>query len=355
MLNRCALLAGLALWAASPLLAQANKKFVPGCTLPFAAIAVEHSIDKICGIEGTGSAATRAQSRVKNNFCAPGPPVDVEITNLVGLQEAVEELSPPFPFGPDVLPSEDRSRLHDLLKVGGVELGEGDLVRLVAFVDFPHNAGKESVNCKLEAGDAHPSRADLHVEVVEAPGDGPCQRVSIELVPHFRPRAWTEEAFDQIKAAGVPIRITGQLMFDASHDTCNQGGNFRASNWEIHPVYRVEVCKKLGAAGCSGWIELSNWQPPGAFDVDVDLLSATAAPAAEVRSLPEEAPELLAVVGVDGAARVQVVSTGDDVLLRAANESAAPKVKKGRLAFVLGWLGEGEILGAQVLGYLEKP
>lgn len=359
----------IAVLTCSPGLGQSGQEFGPACPLPFNAIAIRHSIDQICGVEGTGSAGTRAQSRVKNNFCAPGPPVDVEIADLIALQGAVEALTPPFPFGQNVLPPSDRSALRHLAEIAGSPVGEGTQVRLVAFVDFPHNAGQESVNCKLAAGDAHPSRADLHVEVVESPGDDVCQRVSIELIPHFRPRAWAEAAFEALKAARLPIRVTGQLMFDASHETCNQGGNFRASNWEIHPVYRVEVCKKLGAAGCSGWVDLNNFElPDPAGEEGAAPLAATATATAirasaglrplsttEMTSLADDPAEILAVIGVDGGARVHVVASAAEAVLRAVAGAATPRVPKGRLAFVLGWPADGEILGAEVLGYLTRP
>lgn len=43
---------------------------------------------------------------------------------------------------------------------------------------------------------------------------------------------------------GLPVRVTGQLFFDASHGPC-VGGRGSAprprSIWEIHPVYAIDV------------------------------------------------------------------------------------------------------------------
>jgi hypothetical protein len=61
-------------------------------------------------------------------------------------------------------------------------------------------------------------------------------------------------------------RITGQLFFDASHEPCPCGATkcepLRSSVWEIHPVYRIEVCK--AGTTCdetkdADWLEFDKW------------------------------------------------------------------------------------------------
>ena len=52
-----------------------------------------------------------------------------------------------------------------------------------------------------------------------------------------------------------PIRIRGQLMFDASHGLCEDGyrtsnNPARRSGWEIHPVYSIDVCNATSLATC---------------------------------------------------------------------------------------------------------
>lgn len=51
------------------------------------------------------------------------------------------------------------------------------------------------------------------------------------------------------------MRVTGHLMFNAIHVPCNggkrvQGHPARPSVWEIHPVYRIDVCKVSTIAAC---------------------------------------------------------------------------------------------------------
>jgi hypothetical protein len=63
-----------------------------------------------------------------------------------------------------------------------------------------------------------------------------------------------------------PYRVTGQLFFDASHKVCPCGTSncspVRASLWEIHPVYNIEVCK--AGSPCDensdgDWIAFDTW------------------------------------------------------------------------------------------------
>lgn len=72
--------------------------FVPGCsTLPFATElhAEPQDIDRQCGIEGAqgGSAATKAQNRMKDNLCAAtGSVVDLTLPDFKALQVAADDL-----------------------------------------------------------------------------------------------------------------------------------------------------------------------------------------------------------------------------------------------------------------------
>jgi hypothetical protein len=65
-----------------------------------------------------------------------------------------------------------------------------------------------------------------------------------------------------------PVRITGPLFFDSSHQPCRDGKRpnpKRISVWEIHPIYQFEVCKNKALTACdvgndSQWIPLDQWQ-----------------------------------------------------------------------------------------------
>jgi len=223
-----------------------------GSALPFAAIEMRHPIDDRCGLTGNSSAPanSKLQNAVKDNFCAGvggKTPEAFTPQMLVALQGHTR-----IPSGFKKEPA-DRQPLS--------VLGEGKLVRIKAFLVEAHHAdlgGGETVNCnggtELEN--------DIHMAMGAAADTKECYSVSAEISPHFRPASWNEighyEHYNKSTKKYTPdpamaarlhahaYRITGQLFFDASHKVCPCGTTctpVRASLWEIHPVYAIEVCK----------------------------------------------------------------------------------------------------------------
>ena len=245
-----------------------------GAGLPFKDIQVSHPIDKSCpSKEGDPSAPDRShlQNAVKNNFCASmDAPETFTPQMLIDLQaKAVDRgISSGHNQEPD-----NRSVLHDL--------GEGKVVRMKAYLIEAHHAdlgSGESVNCKKPTEEDN----DIHVAFGATPNTQECGSVSAEITPHYRPASWNEIGHFETKKGNKyvpnpayvsrlqahPYRITGQLFFDASHQPCACGtascsGNpLRASVWEIHPVYQIEVCKH--ASQCreendSDWTSFDEW------------------------------------------------------------------------------------------------
>jgi hypothetical protein len=250
-------------------------KFKPACSLPFQSIAVHHPIDTRCKNSGdAASVAGRNQNIVKNNLCASAPPIVIKQAIFDDLQHAVANIH--FPFGNQhvtnpVHLASDRSPLVNLVTNSeGKKVGEGTLVRFVAFILETHHAdvqGGESVNC------TKPGKAtnDIHIGLSEVAGVAKCKSVTAEIIPHFRPTAWDsiDSTTSAAKIAGHPVRFTGQMMFDASHSPCGDRHHVssdpaRRSNWEIHPVYAIDVCKNKTLNGCDVADE-SKWLPLDAF------------------------------------------------------------------------------------------
>lgn len=255
-----------------PFSASAQSTFPDHCSdgsaLPFSAIEVKHPIDGTCGVAGktTSPAPSQLQNKVKDDFCATGTPETVTPISLVALQKKTT-----VPSGQGKEPA-DRTPLKDL--------GEGKLVRMKAFLIEAHYAdlgGGESVNCN----GATPELNDIHMAMGSTANAQECESVSAEISPHYRPASWdqigqfetystttrkyTSNAALDARLQAHPYRITGQLFFDSSHAPCPCGTKcnpVRASVWEIHPIYNIEVCK--AGTSCdentdSDWIAFDTW------------------------------------------------------------------------------------------------
>jgi hypothetical protein len=88
------------------------------------------------------------------------------------------------------------------------------------------------------------------------------------MIPHMRPGVWNGDNLDQVIDLERPVKITGHLFFDASHQPCNGSTPVgsdprRITEWEIHPIYTFDVCKFDAVSQCdsknpSAWQPLSN-------------------------------------------------------------------------------------------------
>jgi hypothetical protein len=245
--------------------AASGAAFQTGCgPLPFKSIQQPHPIDQTCGINGVfDTPEHKAQNRAKNNFCATGTLLTMSFEQFADLETAV--VTAGVIFGArDRLPP-DRSVLVDLIDDGqGGRLGEGRLVRVAAFVVDAKNSNKskgESVNCKKGGK----TNNDIHISLGKHDDDDLCDTITAEISPHFRPSDWTKENLESIGRR--PVRITGHLFFDASHQPCHDGHGGspdRFSIWEIHPVYAVDVCRNKKLTSCdpnddSKWEPLNKW------------------------------------------------------------------------------------------------
>lgn len=244
--------------------------FTQTCSSPaFPGTAV--TIDSRCSAQGSGGEEAE-QNQAKNNFCAAGTPSPYTIAQLAVLQGQVAQ-NKAINFG-DV----DNPGMHGPttnrapLKL----LGEGKLVQLKAFVVGATQEGAESVNCGT-AFDQEPNPDlfhDIHISLVATqqlanPANtaekdaNECQGIVSEMIPHHRPPEWTADNVNKVAAQHLMVRVTGQLFFDSSHVPCAQGKEVRTnprriSLWEIHPIYKFEVC----TANCNGagtWVALAQW------------------------------------------------------------------------------------------------
>ena len=239
---------------------------------------IDHAT-KGCGLEGSsaGDEPHEAQNLVKNNFCA-WPDTDPALVTRKSFDELMKQM-PTIPFGSGkTMPSAaQRKSLQGFYTTSeGDTIGEGSFVVFVGFLLEGHFGGAESVNCGLTKRadiDVHLALVTQKPSTLDLKNRGPveCSSITAEISPHHRPIEWdilgritgTPAAQKLVKALGRlededllrPLRIKGQLMFDASHVTCNgntpsKGQPPRRSGWEIHPVYSIEVCKFTTLQSC---------------------------------------------------------------------------------------------------------
>lgn len=217
--------------------------FSPVCTLPFNGVRNPASDDH-CGIKGGSSdAAAQAESTAKNNFCAPTEDPDaLTYQKLLDLQTQSANI-------PKKL--EDRKEVENL--------GEGNYVSYVALIKNAHysdTTGGEAVNCNLSGNPPN----DIHIVLMSDPKDtDECDSTTAEMSPHYRPPNWTPE---KLNALGKPVRIKGQLFYDNSHTPCtahSRPNPKRASLWEIHPVYSIDVCKSNNLDECRNSTDPAEW------------------------------------------------------------------------------------------------
>jgi hypothetical protein len=262
--------------------------------LPFPVVTQSRAIDAMCGIAGDQTAGPKAlQNSLKNNLCRSGEITIVQQGDFVALQSTVSERGIKFGhsgFGESRLEffPDDRASLTHLITVNGRAIGEGAYVQFAAYMDNPHysdTSSGESVNCMIPGNPTN----DIHINLVQQPAPSApsphdpnhdalaaardralCQAVVAEVIPHYRPAVWEQEQLRTVANQQIPVRISGQLFFDASHFPCNgdepQRGESlrRASLWEIHPVYSIDVCRETTLRACraddeAAWVPLDQW------------------------------------------------------------------------------------------------
>lgn len=239
-------------------------KFKPVCTqpnYPTPAPAQSPGIDSVCGLAGAGTGPEGQQNMAKNNFCARGTSQVITIADLTNLQAQVEK-NPAINFGNENKgtrkkgPTTNRAPLR--------KLGEGKLVTLKAFVLIARQEGAESVNCEKNVPDQALFH-DIHISLVaSADVTEECAGVVAEMSPHHRPDSWTHGNVEKVATLKLPVRVTGHLYFDSSHFPCangvgaGEGNPKRISLWEIHPIYKFEVCTG-NCDGAGTWVPLDQW------------------------------------------------------------------------------------------------
>ncbi len=130
--------------------------------------------------------------------------------------------------------------------------GEGRAVVVTGFLQVARHEGAESCNCGL----TRRADTDVHLVLVSDLEEPEEDSVTVEITPRVREREghlpnWLwRNVRDNLE--GEFIRVTGRLMLDSKHipqarllpgERRNKGLT-RATNWEVHPITRIEICRK---------------------------------------------------------------------------------------------------------------
>lgn len=162
-------------------------------------------------------------------------------------------------------------------------LGEGQMVRVAAFLIAIKPEGAESCNCGLTGvpntdnhlvlvtsttvekftmtGSADTQKKKFHSRELES--------VTAEFTPRVRlthpnfTRAKVNPLIGKTKEKALFVRVTGPLTFDSEHFFHNP--LVRATDWEIHPILKFEICmngdepsKTCKANSDTGWKNLDS-------------------------------------------------------------------------------------------------
>jgi hypothetical protein len=223
-----------------------------------------------CPDTGCGSRLDPNLNKQKNIRTNTSAPVDKDLQDLADLPDPV----------PDFAVGDTREKV--------AALGEGTMIRVVAFALVARKGGKESCNCGL----LQPEDTDNHIVLVDeatskltarATPAKPAtatkkaakaktaaqntldkreaQSQTAEFAPRVRldhPTLVGADLQAQITAqrGKLLVRVTGLQFFDSEHSL----GPFhlkRHNNWEIHPVFGLEFCPK-GKTCTKG--SNANWQ-----------------------------------------------------------------------------------------------
>ncbi|MDQ3818354.1 MAG: hypothetical protein M3362_11860 [Acidobacteriota bacterium] len=183
-------------------------------------------------------------NRAKNKVTAPS---DSDVVDMTLNQ--VKQIKQPDTW----TVGQDRSELEGPKR-------EGQPVRVMGYLWKAKREHAESCNCGLDKpGKPGELLTDIHMVLNNKMNDPEAISVTAEITPRVRakrpdPQTWTWSNIKTLQ--GKFIRVTGYLMLDTEHLIHNP--LVRATNWEVHPIMKLEVCNST-LAKCrqgNGWEEV---------------------------------------------------------------------------------------------------
>ena len=191
-----------------------------------------------CPLTGCGTGGDANLNSAKNRADQASSPIAKTLDQISALQQPAHWTT-----------GADRSSIRGSGKEGTAVIVKGFLLKVKA-------EGKESCNCEL----GRRADTDVHFAVVaqlpdaETPtliDQSEMKSVTAEITPRVRGNneKWLFKNVNDLE--GEYVRLTGWLMLDTKHLPPNRPVK-RATNWEIHPITKIEVCTKSKKACDSG-------------------------------------------------------------------------------------------------------
>jgi len=196
-----------------------------------------------CPAEGCGEyAIDRELNKLKNRVTEPASFTPLSIEELVNLQK----------FEPESwTPDRKRSSLSKWEETGVTT--QGYLLRV-------RQGPIESANCQLSGI----NNSNWVLSLVQRPNETREQSVTAQISPRHRPTGWDFNKLEALAKEDAYIRVSGWLLLNTAQLNQRNFGKLRATNWEIHPVVQIEVCKSTisecqkNSEGNNGWVKLAD-------------------------------------------------------------------------------------------------
>jgi hypothetical protein len=144
-------------------------------------------------------------------------------------------------------------------------IGEGKMIRVMAFALVARKGGAETCNCRLTSV----ADTDNHIVLVSPELKRPSllgerNSETAEFTPRVRldhpnlNRAKLQALINAAPRKALLVRVTGLQMYDSEH-ALGPHKLKRKNDWEIHPVFGLEFCPKgktCTATGKANWVDI---------------------------------------------------------------------------------------------------
>jgi len=199
-----------------------------------------------CPLQGCGTKKDPLLNTSKNRSDSPS---DAEVRDMT-LSE-IKGLSQALPGG---------WKEGDARSTFTGPLLEGQAVSTMGYLWSSKREHAESCNCGLDAtGIPGQLLTDIHMVITTTKNASEKSSITAEITPRVRalrpdPNTWHWSSIHTFNKKF--IRITGWLMLDTHHLVVTPLK--RATNWEVHPITKLEVCVSTitKCRGGDGWKEV---------------------------------------------------------------------------------------------------